>query len=48
MKPHANILEPDPRFRNMAAGFDATGAVRMMSIGYRRQRRTIVEGEILL
>ena len=33
MKPRSDILEPDPRFRNMAAGFDTTGAVRLMSIG---------------
>jgi hypothetical protein len=33
MKPRNVILEPDPRFRNMAAGLDATGAVRMMVIG---------------
>jgi hypothetical protein len=33
MKPRSDILDPDPRFRNMAAGFDTTGAVRMMSIG---------------
>jgi hypothetical protein len=32
MKPRAAILEPDPRFRNTAAGFDATGAVRMTSV----------------
>jgi hypothetical protein len=32
MKPRTAILEPDPRFRNTAAGFDATGAVRTMAI----------------
>jgi hypothetical protein len=32
MKPRGAILEPDPRFGNMAAGFDATGTVRMMAI----------------
>jgi hypothetical protein len=33
MNPRDAILEPDARFRDMAAGFDKTGAVRMISIG---------------
>ncbi|HEX3885377.1 MAG TPA: hypothetical protein VHW66_22175 [Stellaceae bacterium] len=33
MKARNAILEPDPRFSTMAAGFDAAGAVRMMTVG---------------
>jgi hypothetical protein len=33
VKPRAALLQPDPRFLNMAAGFDPAGDVRMMTIG---------------